>query len=355
MIPAFNALHNCFLRYSLEWDYSEELVNSIKVKEKKISDLTLYLFNYDDKIDVKKNHPVLKRCRGLVIDDKCRILNYPFDRFFNHWENEADILDWENASIQGKIDGSLICVFNINGEWIITTRGSFYPNENATVDFDKIFRRLFGNKFGLLYKDNCYMFELVSKDNRIVTLYDSERIYLIGSRNLATLCESTPEELDNLAAALDVHRPKYFNANDLDGCKKLFETFRQDEEGLVVVDKDFKRLKVKQECYFKLAKIKMLSKQSIFDYILGELVIDEEYLKMLPEIQEEANRIKHKWEIIIKTVKDKYSEICKSPTRKHFALEATKYPYKALLFRLYDGKEIEKTNINWDNVEEWKL
>jgi len=358
MNEAFNCLHNCFLRYGLEWDYSLELVDSITVKEKKIGDLTLYLFNYKDKQLVNKNHPVLKRCRGLVIDNKCRILNYPFDRFFNHWENEAASIDWNSTSIQGKLDGSLICVFNVDGEWMITTRGSFYPIENTVIDFDKLFRRMFNDKFKLLSTTHCYMFELVSKENRIVTLYDSERIYLIGGRNMSSLCECTPEILDNLAATLDVYRPKYFNANDLDGCKKLFENFRQDEEGLVVVDIDFNRLKIKQECYFKLAKIKMLSKQSIFEYVLGKLNIDEEYLKMLPEVQDEVNRIREIWGRTLTHVYSTHYSIIKdipNISRKEYALLAVKYRYKSFLFCMYDGKSIIKNHIEWKNVESWNI
>ena len=159
------------------WEENKLLFKNITHREK----CGMHLYNYGVNVLVERNHPVLMKCRGLVVDDDGKVLNYPFERFFNDFEKEKSDIDWSTAQVQEKIDGSLICVFRGNNGCEITTRGSFYPNEQA--EFDKWFTDKFSN-FHLLEKNCCYMFELVSKKNRIVTWYKKEFVALIGARVL---------------------------------------------------------------------------------------------------------------------------------------------------------------------------
>jgi len=317
-----------------------DVLNNIRVHKKN----DMYLYNYSDVVIVPRNHPMLVKCRGLVLRGDGAVLNYPFDRFFNDWENDnkADI-SWNTAVAQEKLDGSLISVFWNGIDWEVCTRGSFYPNENnleRTLDYSQEFKRLFNN-FDYLNKTCSYVFELISDKNRIVTKYDKEFVALIGARNLTTLEEKDQHHLNALAMILEVYRPKQIPIQNIEECKKLFENMRDDEEGLVIIDDQHHRIKLKQESYLKMHRIKALKDEDILDYILGRIELDQEFVHAFPEVEEKINEMMLKWEAYNNMLGTLYNKL--SPllliSRKDFALEVIKYPkYRACLFSRADGK-----------------
>ncbi len=340
-------LKKAFHKNKWKWEECEDLFKCISFRNKK----HLWLYNYNNNVLVQRNHPVLVKCRGLVVDAEGNILNFPFERFFNEFEEERAKIDWCSAEIQEKIDGSLICVFWDGRDWEITTRGSFYPAEiKKGLDFSVLFKKHF-NSFNKLNKKYCYMFELISKENRIVTWYDHETVYLLGARDLHTLKEIAQKELDNIAKKLNVKRPLKYSAENIEQCKKLFENFKEDQEGLVVADANFNRIKIKQESYLHLSNIIMLKEQDLFEYVLGVKQIDVEYLKKLPEVIAEIERIRKKWNKILAEIKKVFKKIKDKPTRKEFALEALKYPFKSILFAILDNQELNKLKLKWKDFE----
>jgi hypothetical protein len=217
-------------------------------------------------------------------------------------------------------------------------------------DFSKLFKKHF-KRFDLLDKNFSYIFEIVTKENRIVTYYDHEAVYLIGIRDLTTLKEVSQRVVDETAKILKVKRPKKYSAGNVEECKKLFENMKEDEEGLVIVDKDFNRVKIKQESYLKLARISMLNEQDIFEYVLGYSQIDIEFINRLPEVEAKIEGIRKKWNKIMETTKEVFETIKDKPTRKEFAIEAVKYPFNSILFSMLDKREIAKERMRWDRMK----
>lgn len=343
-------LKKAFHKNKWNWEECEDLFKCISFRNKK----HMWLYNYNDNVLVDRNHPVLVKCRGLVVDNEGNILNFPFERFFNEFEEEKAKIDWCSAEIHEKVDGSLICVFWDGTDWEITTRGSFYPAEiKKGVDFSKLFKKHFSS-FDKLNKKYCYMFEIVSKDNRIVTWYEHEAVYLLGARDLHTLNEISQKELDNIAEKLSVNRPLKYSAENIEQCKKLFENFKDDQEGLVVTDANFNRVKVKQESYLQLSKIIMLKEQDLFECVLGLKQIDVEYLKKLPEVTAEIEKIREEWTKIQAEIKKVFEKIKNKSTRKEFALEALKYPFKSILFAMLDNQDLNKLKLKWEDLKKIK-
>lgn len=351
---AQDLLRDTFKRYKFEWEESDELWKCINIKHKD----NMYLYNYNSVVLVPRNHPVLMRCRGLVIDTYGEIICYPFNRFFNEWEKEKSDINWDTAQAQEKLDGSLVCVFWNGTYWEITTRGSFYPidgNEKNT-DFAELFRKHF-NCFHLLNYRLCYIFELITKQNRIVTNYKEEMIYLIGVRNTSRCEELSRYTLDAIALGIEVKRPKTHDVSDLNRCKLLFDYLRDDEEGLVVVDDSFNRIKLKQKSYLELAKIISLNDQKIFEYVYQDRIdeIDNEFLEQLPEVKDKLKEIKGYWNSILHYIKGIYFHIkIDTKTRKEFAVKACKYKFKGILFLMLDNRDDKKKiSLKWDEVKEW--
>ncbi len=335
----------------------EKLFKNITAHEKN----DMYLYNYNKNVLVDRDNCVLMKCRGLVLDKNAKVLNYPFDRFFNDFEKESDDIDWKTAKVQKKIDGSLICVFWNNKKWIITTRGSFYPTPRSDVDYSKLFKKHFTN-FKDLDKSICYMFELVTQQNIIVTLYEEENVYLLGARSLIDKREMGKDYLDMMALQLRIKRPKVYDATNIEACKELFNELRDDEEGLVVVDQHFNRIKLKQDSYIRLSKIKELRPQHMFEYVLKINPLDEEYLKKCPEVLEEIEEIKKEWNKKLKMIIKVFDTHSGLDDRKDIAIAIKDYPFKSLLFNMYDNKDIIKVteqygkkviNLKWDKIKEW--
>ena len=126
---------------------------------------------------------------------------------------------------------------------------------------------------------------------------------------------------------------------------------KEDEEGLVVVDKDFNRVKIKQESYLKLARISMLNEQDIFEYVLGYLQIDIEFINRLPDVKAKIEGIRKKWNKIMERAKEVFETIKDKPTRKEFAFEAMKYPFRDILFSMLDKRETAKERMRWERFK----
>lgn len=308
------------------------------------------IYNYNNNVLVPRGDPIIRKCRGIGIDYNGNVVNLPFDRFFNYHEEERDDVDIENAEVIEKLDGSMIAVWWDGKEWEVTTRGSFYPNENSH-NFKETFIRLF-DEFDELVRGYTYIFELISKDNRIVTKYDSERVVLIGVREIKTGDEVNQDGLDQIAGIINAERPRRFKASSIEECRELFNELKDDEEGLVVIDKDFKRFKLKQQSYLKMAKIISLKNQDVLDYVLGRVELDADFTDM-PELKEKTIRVKAIYDEVKQYAELMYSNLEHIEEQKDFAEAAKNYQISGVLFKLRKGMKFDDMTIRWDRLEEY--
>ncbi len=151
---------------------------------------------------------------------------------------------------------------------------------------------------------------------------------------------------------MNVRRPKRFDVSNIEKCKELFSNLKEDEEGLVIIDGESNRIKLKQESYIKLSKIKSLKKKELFEHILGRLQVDQEYIEKLPEVVKEIAVMKKTWEEYKSSVHKIFDKIkpLALKSRKDFALEAVKHNCKGFLFAMLDGKTMQEA-VKWSMVE----
>lgn len=307
-----------------------------------------YIYTYRDALDVPKDDPIVKICRGIAIREDGKLMNYPFNRFFNFHEPEVDELEIMESDIIEKFDGTLISLWYDGSNWRVTTRGCFPPSEQG-ADFGVIFKRLF-NQFDKLIPGYTYMFELMSNENPIVTKYDEEFVALIGMRDLDNLQEFNQDYLDEIATQLGVRRPKRFNATCIEDCRALFDKMEEDEEGLVVVDGDFNRFKLKQQSYLKMARIMSLKDQDILDYVLGKSEIDADFDKM-PEVKKRIDEVTEMYNLLEDNINIVFNKIEEIKSQKEFALEALKHPFSGILFQLRKGVLFENVYLKYKQIE----
>jgi len=141
----------------------------------------LIQFSYDQ-IESPRNHEMVNECRGLILNknENWDIVAFPFKRFFNYGETCAGPIYWDTARVQEKVDGTLIILYYYDKKWHVATRGSI--NASGKVgQWDFTFEELFWKTVPYdLIEEQCvpwstFMFELVSKYNRVVCVYDESK------------------------------------------------------------------------------------------------------------------------------------------------------------------------------------
>lgn len=252
-----------------------------------------------DQIRSDFSEPIVRECRGLIVDKNTYIpVALSFYKFFNVQEQNADTIDWNSAVVQEKVDGSKILVwFDIyEYAWRISTSGCLNASRANVGDLGVNFKDLFMEVFDIelfvrLEKCYCYTFELVSPLTKVVVPYEKTDIYFIGVRNMLTLEEIQPMSVFTLS---HIKRPKQFPLRTLNDCLQVTEQMGYDEEGFVVVDKDWHRVKIKSPAYVTAHHLKnngAVSRKRILEIIeQGEqsefLGYFPEYKKYFDEIEE---------------------------------------------------------------------
>lgn len=201
------------------------------------------------------SNPIVQECRGIIVrkDDNgkyvcvCRAM----DKFFNWGESNAHSVDWDSAAIQEKIDGSLIKVWYDRGEWHISTNGIIRADK-YTLECGKTFQDIFLSlkqfEFTQLDTKYTYWFELVSHYAPVTVEYTEDCVYYLGKRNMETMEEELPLEDYGL-------HPRTFRFSSLEECVAAASVLDKSQEGYVVCDKRFQRIKIKGKEYLELAHI----------------------------------------------------------------------------------------------------
>lgn len=317
---------------------------SITIKDD--GDFTLLKYS---QIDSDFNIEIVRECRGLIIDKNLNPVCIPFYKFGNYGEPYADNIDWSTAKVEDKIDGSLIKVWNYNGKWIVSTNGTIFANKahiGSDSDSEMTVNKTYSN-FGDLFESAAakagldisslnpqytYMFELVSPYNRVVVPYESIDLYHIGIRDNISLKE--------LEADIGIKKPKTYQCNNLNDLIEMASKLRYCEEGYVVKDADYKRIKVKSPAYVAISHfISGMNEERLFELLRTNEV--GEFLTYFPEYKPHIESLKYKIDNLAdyldSVIQEKIIPI-HYETRKDFADMATKTKYPAFFFIYYDGK-----------------
>ena len=324
------------------------------------------IFSYSQ-IDSDFYNPVVRVSRGIIlkIDDhfqksdpsqtpKIDIVCWPFNKFGNYGEGYADTIDWASAKVQKKIDGSIIKVWYDDGLWHISTNGMIDAFEaklrNPIPNCES-----FGDLFIIAVTNTCnsyeeflsrldraytYIFELTSPWNRIIVPYDDTTITHLGSRNRYTGLE------ENIN--LGVKKPKEYSFKTFDDVIANAAMLPYSQEGYVVVDKDWHRVKVKSKAYLQVHHLK--SNGNINPKRILELIkMNEqgEFLSYFPEYKEYFDHVQDKYTRTLDAINTaittaKMWKSCLS-TKKDFAMKvlAEDNRVRKYMFAVWDGKDVE--------------
>lgn len=281
-----------------------------------------YMFNYNLFSSLLSDR-IVKACRGTIMEvspDRSDVkpICLPYYKFFNAGDENGDTINWNTAKVRNKADGQLIKMFKYEGQNYWCTNGS--PNVETPLDytdekihnykellFESIRKDLKQSAVASWSDDNgnfyckdidwvnripdgwTLMFELTSPYNRIIVEYKEIKLWFHGARDENGI-EYDPEEIAE-RFGIPYETPKQFDFKNFDQAFAVIKDWKGlENEGLVVCDADFHRVKVKCDDYLKVKFIRDISTpKGIFWIVISEAYDD---LTSHPEIQELAEKQK---------------------------------------------------------------
>ena len=296
--------------------------------------------------------PLVRECRGSIFyqndSDKYECVCYPFSKFGNVGETYVPDIDWESAVVEEKVDGSLTKLFYHNSRWNIATNG--LPNaflaeiNDKGISFGDLFHEALGGREQFkafcshLDTNETYMFELVSLASKLVVYYPETRLYYLGQRNMTTMQES--KNYTSFMKDYGVLCPKVYNINTLEGCLEYVKSMTRNEEGFVVRDKNFNRMKIKSPEYliaFHMDNNGVITTKRIVKMLKNETIDD--FLAYCPEYKNDVQVVLDQLHHIAQIFDDDWNRASKhaeTMTRKEFAALVSKCRTSPYLFEKYN-------------------
>jgi len=291
--------------------------------------------------------PLVRECRGIILDeaDGYKVVCAPFFKFGNFGERYIPEIDWSTASVQEKLDGSLIKLWHYKNKWHVSSNGEIdahnahinsalltgAPRTDLYTLFTEAWNRT-GVSLEALDPHYTYMFELTSPHNRVVVWYAETAIRHIGTRDSRTLLEC---DMD-----IGIAKPKTFPLRTLEACIESAKSLDRDAEGYVVVDQYYNRMKVKSPLYVALNYLSqgVTTHGNIVEILLKNeqdefLTYFPEYQKPFDDVMKNIESFIAQQEMDMATLKDHVFA-----TRKDLAAAVTSMSCPACLFSLFDGK-----------------
>ncbi len=290
----------------------------------------LMILNYSQ-IASPKLEPLCREARGLTLETGTnKVVARAFDRFFrwNECVELAQTFDWSDFTCQSKEDGSLMLLYYYKNSWRVNTRGSFglwpvVPDSEMT--WEEAFY-LACDEVGLDYLSPylTYVFEFCSPYNQIVRQYFKPTLFLLTVFEPRTGTEPSEDIIDWYASMLHVERPKVYSFK---GLEEIFSWLRSqgDEtfEGVVLRDREGRRLKVKNEDYDVLHRLRgngnaMFLAKNLLPYVLNgdeQIILDH-----WPQAEHHFVALAEKVKVLLTEAVSVYSEASNLASQKEFAL-----------------------------------
>lgn len=317
----------------------------------------LFLFKYNQ-LAAKWVRNITHECRGVIARRTDRDWTYvarPFDKFFNQAEGhnpyfmEKDFNDAiANFWLVEKADGTCIQFWwdESQGRFRVSTLGTITTHNVGDWDmtFDELFWRVLGVQpddlaEDLFDKQVTYLFELCATENRILTKYPQDKLFLLGWRNTERGLHAHRQEQEEWVAksGLNITLPyaEKMVHTGLDTLEKvklfvhdatsMTEEFGEYPEGFVIYDGLKPICKMKNEQYLSLHHISggdhLHTRNVIIDaYFAGTL--DDIMDHLTDPMKEFADSLKEKVESLFLRMQAAFNDMnsLTFETQKEYAL-----------------------------------
>lgn len=195
----------------------------------------------------------LRLCRGIVFDQKAKLIALPFPKFFNFGEHqETTELPNEPFMATVKYDGHLGIIFEYDGRLLLTTRGDF---TSRTSVLGNQMLRDHANHFNWskYNPDITLLVEIVCPETKIYLDYGDQRSFIIvGAYNRKTLRDYSYPSLMKLGKELNLPVAVQWPGSSLCDLRDLIaDKTITNQEGFVARFRKGLRVKFKFQTYLQ--------------------------------------------------------------------------------------------------------
>lgn len=362
------------MKYTLnDFIYLSNHKKEIKHIVEKVNGKDVHIFHYMIATPDLFKEEIERECRGITFNDFGECICRPFHKFFNVGEREETLpknIQWDKVThILNKIDGSLLCPVDINGQIFWKTKKSFYSDIAIKIQNEWNKRQEFWDKYNsFIWKHgshNCtMMFEYISPDNRIVIDYKTDELVYLCQRDI-----DSGIYFDFAQIAYNYMNINQTIKNKID-YENVINTIKQEKEkeGYVFYTSDNQIYKCKTQWYLdRHHLLSSLSYKEIFKMIAEERIDDVVSELRLNRYDKQVKIIEfliHEYSVLIEhehiVANELYNEIMfrlsgeegREISRKDFAERASKTTYAGILFAMYDNKQDKVDEMLKKNVKE---
>lgn len=288
---------------------------------------------------------IVRECRGIVLDeaDGWRVVSRAFDKFFNLGEGHAAPIDWASATVFEKLDGSLCTLYWYAGKWHVATTGT--PDASGDLNghgrtFASLFWQAF-NPLGVdlewLPRDLCFYFELTSPLNRVVVPHTEIRLTLLGARHRDLGMELPLDDAANqFLSDTPIPRVRAFQISTVDDLVASFANMNPlAQEGYVVCDRNFNRIKVKHPGYVALHRAKDGFSGSIRAFVeIARTGESPEVVAVFPEFKAKLDDVNQRLGALVENTERDFAAHRSIASQKEFALQVRSLRWSSALFRM---------------------
>lgn len=347
-----------------------------RVYEKKI------LIKYDQ-IESPMGASEVQDCRGLILErDTWNVMCMSFRKFFNSGEGNAATIDWNTARVLEKLDGTMIQVYYDwhKKTWFAATTGTGEGEGEVNNKLGTTFNQLFWQTVAkynselkdLLLETHTFVFELTTPFNIVVKPHGESSCTLLTVRDNRLLTELSYEDTVEIGKTLGLPVVKSYdlNAKDVGTLLRTLDGMPWSEEGYVVVDENFNRIKIKNPAYVAVHHLKSKTgEHNILTVVKSNEI--EEFAATFPERREEIFKLKANYDALLSRLKLAWDELDEfkpknitPQERKRFAtgvFEVSKRldlnEFTGLFFALQTGKfeSINEYMLEYDDKKLYKM
>ena len=257
------------------------------------------------------------------------------------------------------VHNSLIKVVRLGDDFLISTNGTInafgcqLPNDiNCPFsNFGDLFLEgmkhygLSREDFPRLFEEGyTYMFELTSPYNQVVVKFPETKVSLIGIRHNASGKEIRFSD-HALSGVFDT--PKVFPLHSAEECVAAASVLPDNNEGYVVCDAQFRRVKIKSPRYVQLhymASNQVWSPSRVIDIVRSNEI--DEYVAYFPRFKSALDAFKQRYDCYLDSLNDLKVQIDKfksdGMSKKDFAIwlmgDSDKKVLAGFAFKYFDGK-----------------
>lgn len=348
--------------FSLEDLHREIEEGYVQIREHPTEPLRIFTYTRHAQYDNHWNK-VTMTCRGLIVDHEGVVVAFPFPKIFvtaMHGVHDfAPPLPNEPFEIFDKLDGSLSIVYHYNGRWRAASKGSFISDQAVWSQ-----GVLDGSSTRRLDTGLTYLAESIYPGNRIVVDYgQDEKLVLLAAYETATGIEAPFEQVRHSWNGIGPEVHWWGFRSDVSELEKRAEdnwtlaglaAKGTENEGYVIRYASGVRAKIKLSAYLALHKLYTGTNERTVWEVLASgqdpgVLFDKVPDEFSEYVRKTADRLCGQHAAYVGRAWEDFTAIPGDLERKAFAERAVASEYRAALFRLYDGRDIE--DLAWKAVK----